>query len=397
LASAALALSLLGLLACQQIAGIERRSFAARDGGAGDAASELQYPNEDQCTKYCALLSEGCSESTSGVFAYKKDTDYCTKLCAHLPLATSKLLKSHSFECRLDQAMKAFTVKGDPNEGSGNCKSAGAGGNGTCGTNCEAYCQMFADVCEDYPQRSNCMSECLTLRDDDSSDADNAFSNNVDTLQCRLTHLGAAASDPDTHCAHAAIYTPDVYTPCMSAKPRCEDYCAFTQNVCTQTDTQDLRQYESVQECLEVCSKGLTDLPAPAENKQDTNRDTLACRKYHTYNALINDTYHCNHAGPTGDGHCGKICPAYCKLVKAACSDGYAKEYPSGDAACQERCATFLGNKAEDKQLDLGYSVSEGQKNGPTIQCRFYHTVKAFSKPNDECNSALGLQAGDCD
>jgi hypothetical protein len=381
----------LALLGCQQIAGIDSRSYEA-DAGVSDAGSGLKYASPEQCTTYCGLLSESCSKETSGVFAYR--ADYCPKLCPHLPLATSKVLKSHSFECRLDQARKAFDVKGDPPEGAGNCKSAGAGGNGTCGSNCEAYCQLFADVCSEFPQRENCRTECLALRDDDSTDADGAFANSVDTVQCRLTHLGAAASDPDTHCAHASLNNTE-HTPCLSPTPRCEDYCAFVQNVCVQEDKNDRRQYESVQECLDVCTKGYTNGTPLADNKVDTTRDTLACRRYHTYNALLNESYHCTHAGPTGDGHCGRICPAYCRLVKAACADSFASVY-TNDAKCEEDCATNLVKLPEDKQLDLGYSVSEGQKPGPTFQCRFYHTVKAFSKPLTECASALGLSMGVC-
>jgi hypothetical protein len=50
----------------------------------------------------------------------------------------------------------------------------------------------------------------------------------------------------------------------------------------------------------------------------------------------------------------------------------------------------------EDEQLDLHYNVETGKQPGNTIQCRLYHTTKAFRTPAVSCNSALGLATGAC-
>ncbi|HEX6241016.1 MAG TPA: hypothetical protein VFZ61_08985, partial [Polyangiales bacterium] len=304
------------LAACKQIAGIEERKLNVDgDGGVADASTEIENPTEEQCDEYCSLLGEGCTTETSGVLAYR--ADYCKTLCLKLPKAAvaTDNKAGHSFECRLDQARSASLLKGDPGEGAANCKRAGAGGDGTCGSNCEAYCQLFKDICSETPTkpRENCLEECSKLRDDDSTDADFSFSNSIDTVQCRLTHLGAASlAAPNDHCEHAAIYL-DKYGPCMSATPRCEDYCAFTMNVCNDEGEEDLRQYVNLQECLNTCNKGYTtSLPPVDGQSQDKDQDTTACRRYHVYNAMLIDKVHCNHAGPGGDGHCGPICTNYC-------------------------------------------------------------------------------------
>lgn len=393
---AALGAALLSSLgACEQIVGIEERKVTTDGGVEREAGGDVENPTQQQCDEYCGLLEEGCTPETSGLYAYRKDTDYCDKLCLKLPLATdpSATKSGHSFECRLAQAKDAKTLKNDPGEGAANCKRAGAGGDGTCGSNCEAYCQLFTDICSetDFKPRENCLEECSKLRDDDSVDADDSFANNIDTVQCRLTHLGAASSaSPQDHCQHASIYV-DGYTPCISPTPRCADYCALTMNVCNDEGEDDHRQYETLQDCLNTCNMGLTNsLPLMEGETQDKNRDTVACRRYHAYNALLIDKVHCNHAGPGGDGHCSFICPAYCSLVKAACKAGYDAEYRN-DAECEKECADafFGGNTDIKKQVDLGYNVGTGKAGGNTIQCRLYYASKAFGSPT-QCTSALG-------
>ena len=192
---------------------------------------------------------------------------------------------------------------------------------------------------------------------------------------------------------HASIYV-DGYNPCISPTPRCEDYCAFTMNVCNDEDGEDLRQYESLQECMNTCTKGYTNsLPKVEGQTQDKDQDTTACRRYHVYNALLIDKVHCNHAGPGGDGHCGPICANYCKLVKAACKEGYDAEYRD-DQQCRDECAAAYFPNVTDakKQADVEYNVGMAQR-GDTIQCRLFHTSQAFSRPT-ECTAALG--GGDC-
>jgi hypothetical protein len=395
--SALVGLMALGLLVagCRQIAGIEKRSFGG-DGGAGEAGSdEFEPPTEAQCAAYCGKLLEGCNETTSEVYAYRKDTKYCEALCPYLSLSNDDSLAGNTFECRDNQAQLALNVASDRREGQTNCRAAGAGGNGKCGSNCESYCQLYERICsQDGPTpRSQCLEECKMLRDDPSVDAENSFSNQVDTVQCRLTHLGAAAlGDRGDHCEHASIYV-DKNTPCYPPNPRCADYCDMVMKVCRDDSKPSLKQYDSESECLTVCNKGMVNSVPLVENEtQDKTHDTLACRRYHTYNSFLIGESHCTHSGPSGDGHCGRICPAYCKLAKDACGAAFTTAFKD-DAGCLKDCAALIKIEDEEDQLDLGYSVAMGAAGGNTIQCRIYHAVKAFSKAS-ECTSALG--GGDC-
>lgn len=378
---------------CRQIAGIEERSFEGDAGSSDAGADQFKPPSPEACSAYCEKLEKGCTENTSGVYAYRKDTMYCQSLCPFLSSASDKSLKGNTFECRDQQAQFAFNVASDKREGETNCRAAGAGGNGECGSNCESYCQLYERICaEDGPApREQCLDECKMLHDDPTIDADFSFSNSVDTVQCRLTHLGAAAlGDRGAHCEHASIYV-DKKTPCYTETPRCEDYCDMVMKVCTDASTPPLKQYESESECLTVCRKGMVNsVPLTSDETQDKVHDTLACRRYHTYNAFLIGKSHCTHAGPSGDGHCSPVCSVYCKMVKSACGTEFTTAF-GNDEGCEKSCREVLGEDAE-KQADIGYSVAMGEEGGNTIQCRIYHTVKAFSK-SSECQAAVGAAA----
>jgi hypothetical protein len=193
---------------------------------------------------------------------------------------------------------------------------------------------------------------------------------------------------PKNHCPHATL-RPANGTPCLSVEPNCDDYCGMLMNTCAGAN---VTQYESLNDCLAVCKK-FTPSMAP-----DPTEDTLACRRYHTYNSLGKSAAaqdHCDHAGPGGDGHCGKMCPAYCKLVASVCSDDFDSAFPGGDRECRDKCAVVMEQRDEAKQADVGYSVAEGKRGGNTIQCRLYYTTKAALDPT-QCASALGRAGGEC-
>jgi hypothetical protein len=386
-------LALLVASGCQQIAGIKERKYDStfvRDGGAdaGKDAAPVAHPSEQDCDTYCGLLGESCTAENK-IAAFPND-DYCKALCPKFRLAEDPSAdEGNSFECRLAEAMEAKRLSADPSESTTNCQAAGPGGAGKCGSNCEGYCQLYADVCAEFMPDPECLEHCPALRDDAAIDANQSFNvSGADTLQCRLAHLSAAAVDSDPHCGHARLDAA-FDTPCNPKVPSCEDYCGMLMNTCA---TPDVLQYESASDCLRTC-RGFDKGEAP-----DLDLDTLACRRYHTYNSLRNPPGHCTHTGPGGDGHCGKICPAYCKLVKAACSERYQTTFVGGDPECERLCAEefFEPGTAVKDQQDLGYTVAKGKARGNTIQCLLYHTTKAFGNPSVECPSALGLPTGDC-
>jgi hypothetical protein len=144
-----------------------------------------------------------------------------------------------------------------------------------------------------------------------------------------------------------------------------------------------------------ICKNGLTLKTALGPDEPiDISHDTVACRRYHTYNARKTpDGVHCEHTGPTGDGHCGKICPAYCQLAKAACGTDYDVKYANVDA-CLSDCRMGLANEGVMDEIDHHYALAKGKaSDAAPMQCRVYHLSKAFLAKS-ECVSALG--GGDC-
>lgn len=397
----ALAGALAALGGCASILGIDDTKLVstdagngddggALDGGEGDADAEALSPTADQCATYCSTVEEGCSADSS--LASFRLAGYCPDVCAHFVLAGDPTLEDgNNYECRLDQASRAQRLVNAPGEGVTNCQQAGPGGGGKCGTNCEGYCQLYTSICADYAPDKDCLEHCPKLREDNKLNATSAFGSMGDTLQCRLAHLAAAAVDPEIHCAHATL-NPDSATPCNPATPSCLDYCNIVTNTC---DTDQSRQYDSLAECMGVCDRGLVkSLPLEPGTARDIDRNTVACRKYHAYNALVSGEDHCNHAGPGGDGHCGKVCPAFCDLAAAACSNnGFAAAFVDA-AGCLANCAQLVGTAVIEDQEDYKYNVSKGKVGGNNISCRLYNVVKAFADPAGACPSVLG--AGLC-
>jgi hypothetical protein len=392
-------LILLGLTACNQILGIEvqnerdagEQNEEGVDGG-GDADIEYGNPSAEECSEYCDTIKATCSANNKAAFAQES---YCRGLCPHMQITEDRAsAKVNTFDCRLRQVKNAAELGTDNVE---ECKASGAGGADKCGSDCEGYCQLYESVCGKFPGLSRgdtCVSECEKLAVDPGKDAVAAFGSASDTLQCRLAHLGAASSSEDTalvHCEHAALALTTKYTPtCVNDTPRCEDFCSLAMNACTG----DMKQYDTFQDCVAICSKGLTLKTALGpEQAIDIDHDTVACRRYHLYNAVKSpDGVHCEHGGPTGDGHCGKICPSYCQMAKAACPTQYAK-YVDNDA-CEAECNTALEKEGVKDQVDHHYNVSKGKASGAApMQCRVYHLSKAFLAAGN-CAAALG--GGEC-
>jgi hypothetical protein len=396
------------LTGCQQILGIDKleRGITEMDGGvdpldAGNEDAEVTYekPSEADCKEYCDLVNDTCKpDGTKAAFA---NPSYCEGLCPHmLKVTDGPTAKTNTFDCRLAQARTAATVAPD---NAGECRSVGAGGDGACGSNCESYCQLYDAVCGSIAGLSRgptCLRECQNLPEDRQSNAAAAFSSESDTIQCRLAHLGAAAAGKaaenetltETHCKHAQIHAA---IPCVQPKPKCEDFCALVDRTCTGA----MQQYETTQDCVAICNKGLTSnvTPLPADMPLDIAFDTVACRRYHTYNAMkAPDGVHCEHAGPTGDGHCGgKVCPSFCQMSKAACGMQYMTKFGSNEAAataaCIAECDAALTAEGVKDQYDHHYSVAKGKAaNADKMQCRVYRLSKAFLSPGSHCEAALG-------
>ena len=72
-----------------------------------------------------------------------------------------------------------------------------------CDLSCADYCSSFlsacaADASNTYADQADCETKCEGFTCGTAEDTSG------DTLGCRIYHAGAAASDPATHCGHAA-------------------------------------------------------------------------------------------------------------------------------------------------------------------------------------------------
>ena len=375
--------------ACQSLAGIEDRTY---DGNQPSA----------QCTEYCKLADDVCGAD----HPIYTDPKTCFATCALLPPGDIEQAPN-SVACRIGELNKAMQDL-EPGALAGYCANAGPGGNGKCGGNCESYCMLYAAACKaDLPNLINqydqttCRAKCAGLNDLSTFDAVENYSG--DTLQCRLVHTTAAAVDPTTHCPHAQLQAqgqampepgPCVDDPATTV-PDCKLFCQLEMAECT-----DYPQYESEDQCLAVC-KAL-----PLGKVTDISQNTVGCRKYHSYNALIAPATHCPHTGPGGDGHCGSPdaaspttftgnCDSYCQLAEKACGDGvdgldesstFSGNFKS-QTACQQACGGLSG-----AELDAAYSVSPTPA-GDNLECRFLHLARALTDTStaaDECPAIFG-------
>ncbi|MBW2522979.1 MAG: hypothetical protein JRI23_02330 [Deltaproteobacteria bacterium] len=152
----------------------------------------------DGCETYCDTVQSSCT-TTRSVFTNRNT---CQAYCERLPQGEAGDQIGNSVACRQSQAELAAAT-GEPDV---HCPLAGPGGQGTCGTNCESYCQVFAEVCTTrFEQRYEGLADCVNFCDGGLLDLGSydASMDRGDSIQCRLWHLSAAAVDPSFHCRHA--------------------------------------------------------------------------------------------------------------------------------------------------------------------------------------------------
>jgi hypothetical protein len=356
-------LTALALAACQAVAGIEDRTFDPDFG---------KPPASAQCKDYCATVMDACT----GDDAQYTTEEICLGVCAKLDPGDDEDVGSNTVACRLFYA-------NDAKREHDSCKAAGPGGDGVCGTDCEAYCQLFPTVCPTdykYGSTKDCLKFCNALPTHNGLDV--STDHDGDSVECRLVHLSSATTKPE-HCPHAQIPPSKPY--CINLKstdiPSCEDYCNIQLEACDG----DLRQYESRDQCLAVC--GALD-PGTNVDESDNN---VGCRRYHSFSATTLPVPHCYHSGPTGDGHCGhdKLdeghtgnCDSYCQLVASACQTDFDNVWGSTEE-CLKECVDLAEAKAEAK-----YSLVNAE-NSTGLNCRVLYTARAFADPT-ACASALG-------
>lgn len=357
-------LTALALGACQAVAGIEDRKLDP------DA---LAPPASAQCKAYCTLVMDACT----GVNAVYTTEAICLGVCAQLDPGDDEDTTGNTVACRYFAATNA---KDEPDY----CKGAGPGGNGVCGTDCESYCQLFPQVCpeqDEYKSPEACMEFCQALPA--QPDYDVKRDHDGDTIECRLVHVSSATVKQAEHCPHATIRPSEPYCIAVPNKTaNCDDYCSIELAACQG----EFAQYQSPDQCHAVCNA------LELGTNDDEGGNTVACRRYHSFNSTTLPGTHCSHSGPVGDGHCGHDdpkagttgnCEAYCRLVAAACPDDYAASSINSAEACMAECVDLPEAVADSK-----YSLTTAAKSHG-LSCRVLHAVRAF-EDKTACASALG-------
>jgi hypothetical protein len=320
----------------------------------------------------------GCT----GSFALYSTTDACLGVCAKLPPGDDLEPAGNTVACRARQATLAIMTK----EPAPYCPAAGPGGAGVCGENCDSYCSLLQQTCPaEFAMNPDCLHACSTLNDTGKFDLQ--ANHEGDTIQCRLEHVSNATVQAKTHCPHAAIVSSDYCVAPPDQPPDCAEFCRFNGAGCAA----DMGVYESTEQCMAVCRT------LPAGTNGDREENTMGCRRWHTYNSLLDPASHCAHTSPSGDGHCGidapdktGNCVSYCTLAEAACgTQGFATKYGT-QSACQVDCSSqpdAFGAKHDSK-----YKLSSAA-SGNTVQCRILHAARALTdatKAAAECPSVLG-------
>ncbi len=193
--------------ACSQILGIED---AERDpllppvtggaGGTGGSGGTGGGGTGGLCADYCNTVQTNCMGAVAVYPPATEDFDFCAAVCALLP-QTGPEDGDNNIPCRIKNAQLA-TVEQDVQ-----CPAAGPGGDGVCGTNCEAFCLLLEAECQAnfnglYTGQADCRAKCTAEIPDPGGYSINVYEG--PTIQCRLYHLTVATEQPNVHCHHAA-------------------------------------------------------------------------------------------------------------------------------------------------------------------------------------------------
>lgn len=164
--------------------------------GAVAGCGEDADPRVGACEDYCELVMRNCQ----GNVAQFTDSSTCMATCQAMPLGDPLSPTGNTISCRTFHAALAE----DPTRNV--CTHAGPGGDTSCGGNCESFCAAAGELCPDaYDDRAACLSACAGFSTAEVYDASDIGG---DTFACRLYHLTAASTDPDTHCAHIGVLSP---------------------------------------------------------------------------------------------------------------------------------------------------------------------------------------------
>jgi hypothetical protein len=167
---------------------------AGTGGAGGSAAAEIPL-----CERYCNTVAAACTDENEQYASIGA----CLAVCALLDPGAAGAFMGNNVECRLARAQLAQAT-GEP---ASYCFSAGPGGAGVCGSDCEGFCAVMAQTCTLMGAFEDCLPQCARVPDLSKRAEQVTYNTSVqtgDSLQCRLYHVTAATLDSVTHCSHAA-------------------------------------------------------------------------------------------------------------------------------------------------------------------------------------------------
>lgn len=372
---------LLALVGCNQIIGLDEREYAATagDGGIGVSTGELS------CDAYCDEVLSLCTADKDVQQFTSKPA--CLGVCDKYPKESAT--SGNTLACRV-QLLKNIEQTG---ESATYCSGAGPGGSAppgedataACGSNCESFCALRRATCKPVDVESECESKCKGLVDKGGFSAESDFASGVDTLQCRIAHLSAAANflrqgkldDRDAHCQHSGIRSKTQCDFKQDKEISCESYCQVVGTACAG----NAAVYDSTDQCLKVCAK------IPSGTSMDVSTAaTRRCIREGAYDALELGPRVCPFASPAPERCGGGQCASFCRLAQQTCDTQFKGAFPNGLAQCEESCKKLPG-----VGVNQPYSVEMDQaKRGPTFQCRLLRLTRAM-EGQDTCNGVFGI------
>jgi hypothetical protein len=172
------------------------------------------------------------------------------------------------------------STAGDASDAASSTPDAGA-----LALTCASYCAAIATTCtgsnEQYSDTDDCLHSCAAFPVGTMGD------NLVDTLGCRVHHLGMAISDdPKVHCVHAG---PGGDSLCGD---NCSGYCDIVMMYCTAANQAKI--YDTRADCLADCATRERTVPYTAGDPGRTDMgNEVGCVLYHAQMASSAPVNHC--------------------------------------------------------------------------------------------------------
>ena len=150
----------------------------------------VAHTAQADCASYCATVASDCT-GANAQYAGTDAAQNCLDTCATF---------TNLDACREPHANLA---SGGP---ATHCPHAGPSGGVTCGTPCVELCALMQNVCtagnSNYASTTDCEADCAGFAGAATAYTADA-ADTTDSFRCRMYHLTAASTDPDTHCQHA--------------------------------------------------------------------------------------------------------------------------------------------------------------------------------------------------